>query len=379
MKINFKTFLVVFLVALLGGALGAYGINELNKTQNISPSIETVDKQNKEEESITSVVNYAKNESGIYSTVIDNAIKTVVEITTKAEVTSSDFFGRPMTSDATYLGSGVIISSDGYIVTNNHVVKDGFDISVVLNSGESYEAEIIGTDAKTDLALLKINATNLPFSKLVDSDQLMLGQEVIAIGNALGQGISCSNGIISAINREVTISNYAMTLIQTNAAVNNGNSGGGLFDMSANLVGIVNAKSASQLGSASVEGIGYAIPSNIVNEIIMQLKDNGYVKDRPTLGVKIYTSEYNSYYNIEGLVVSEVIKGGAADKAGIKENDIIKAIDGDVVKEFSELSKKLDDYKIGDTVTLTVDRNGKLLELKVALQESPSTDNSSSK
>lgn len=367
MKLNFKTFLIIFLVAILGGSVGAYGILELNKTQNLIPQENNPD----ESKNIINHVDYIDHQEGIYSTVIEKSIDTVVEITTKAEVQTSDFFGRQTTSDATFLGSGVIISDDGYIVTNNHVINGAVDISILLNDGNSYEANIIGTDAKTDLALLKIDAKNLHFAKLVDSNELILGQEVVAIGNALGKGISCSNGIISAINREVTISNYSMTLIQTDAAVNSGNSGGGLFDLSGNLVGVVNAKSSYTQGStASVEGIGYAIPSNIVSEIVEQLLNNGYVKDRPALGVKIYTSQFNEYYNVEGLVISEVIEGGAAKKAGVKENDIIKAIDGYVVREFSELSKKLETYKIGDTVTLTIERDGNLIEIKVVLQES---------
>lgn len=366
MKLNFKSIIIIFLVAMLGGAAGAYGILELNKANNTAISTTTSSNT-----PTTEQISYSNNEND-YSKVIDKAIKTVVEITTKAEVQSQSFFGGVTTSEATYLGSGVIISEDGYIVTNNHVVESATNVSVSINEGETYEAKIIGTDTKTDLALIKIEATNLPYSKLVDSDQLVLGQEVIAIGNALGNGTSCSNGIVSAINREVTIKNYSMTLIQTNAELNSGNSGGGLFDMHANLVGIVNAKTSSSYFSneASIEGVGFAIPANTVKAVVKELSDNGYVKDRPSLGVKIYTSQYNEYYGIQGLVVSETIKGSAAEKAGLKPNDIIKAIDGTIVNEFSELAKILDYYKIGDKVTLSVDRDGKLIEIEVVLQES---------
>ena len=365
MKINFKTIIIIFLVAALGGAAGTYGILELNKINNQNNNI--VETTNEE---ITTQVSYNDVEKTSYAKVIDKAIKSVVEITTQAEVVQQSFFGSYQT-DATFLGSGVIISSDGYIVTNNHVVENAKNVSVTTNDGNNYEAEIIGTDPKSDLALLKIDAKNLVYSKLVDSDKLVLGQEVIAIGNALGEGTSCSNGIISAINREVTINNYSMDLLQTNAELNSGNSGGGLFDMNANLVGIVNAKTSSTVldGNASIEGVGFAIPSNKVKSIIEDLKDNGYVKDRPTLGVKIYNAEYNSYYNIDGLVVAEVVKGSSAEKAGIKENDIIKAIDGIVVKEFSELSKLLDNYKVGDLVKLSIERDGRLIEIEVTLQE----------
>ena len=363
MKLSFKNILIIFLVALLGAACGTYAVMEINK-QN---SVEIVEEKPKEEIHIAQTVTTDNKNS--YSEVIEKSIKTVVEITTEAEVTSSNFFGMTTTSNATFLGSGVIISDDGYIVTNEHVVQSATDVSVTLNNGEKYEAEIVGYDNKTDLALLKIEAKNLQYVELINSDNLVLGQEVIAIGNALGRGISCSNGIVSAIDREVTINNYTMTLIQTNAELNSGNSGGGLFDMNGNLAGIVNAKTSSNIMSnnASIEGVGFAIPANTVKTIVEELLNNGYVKDRPSLGVKIYTS--NGSYTVDGLIISEVIKGGAAEKAGLKPNDDIKAIDGQVVNEFSELAKMLDSYKIGDVITITVEREGKLMEFEVKLQE----------
>lgn len=365
MKITFKNILIIFLVALLGGAAGTYAVLEIDRKSN--PVEEKVAEPEK------TVINQiiTSKTTNTYSEVIEKSIKTVVEITTEAEVMSTNFFGQTKTSEATYLGSGVIISEDGYIVTNHHVINNAKDVKVALNNGDVYEANIIGYDTKTDLGLLKIEANNLPYSKLIDSDKLVLGQEVIAIGNALGEGMSCSNGIVSAINKSVKIENYEMTLIQTNAELNSGNSGGGLFDMDGNLAGIVNAKTSSSgmMSTASIEGVGYAIPANTVKQITDELLNNGYVKDRATLGLKIYTSSYTDYYNIEGLVVSEVIEGSAADKAGIKAGDIIKAIDDQVVREFSELSKLLESYNIGDKVKLTVERDGTLSEFEVVLQE----------
>ena len=267
MKINFKTILIIFLVALLGGAAGTYGVLSIKEATDTSASINrTTDVQ-----PVISEVSYSNESSGAYVTAIDKALDTAVEITTDAEYTSYNFFGGYSTSNATFLGSGVIISEDGYIVTNKHVVNQAKDVSVRLQNGDTYEATIIGVDNNTDLALLKIEASGLSYAKLADSDELKLGQEVIAIGNALGNGTSCSNGIISAINREVTIKNYTMTLLLTNAELNSGNSGGGLFDMNGNLVGIVNAKTSSSAYSsnASIEGIGYAIPSNTVRTSLM--------------------------------------------------------------------------------------------------------------
>lgn len=364
MRINFKTILIIFLVALLGGALGTYGALEISKTQNQAVETEATNNE------VVQQVSYVKENEGAYVTAIEKAIDTVVEITTKAEVTSYNFFYGQTTSSATYLGSGVLISNDGYIVTNEHVVSGATEVSIKLQNGDSYDASVIGTDVKTDLALLKIDATDLPYAKLVDSDELKLGEEVIAIGNGLGKGTTSSNGIISALNREVKIDKYSMTLILTNAEINSGNSGGGLFDLNGNLVGIVNAKtSSSAYSTTTVEGIGYAIPANTVKMVATEILENGYVKDRPTIGVSIYTSTYNEYYNVDGLVVSAIVEGGAAEKAGMQVGDIIKAIDGLELNEFSDLSKALDSYKVGDKVTLDVERKGENIKVEIILQD----------
>ena len=372
MKLNFKTIVIIFLVALLGGASGAYGAININKLVGNSQTTENSNSNT----SVTTQVLYSDSQTGTYQNAINNAIDTVVQITSEATSVQTNLFGQSISGSSTSLGSGVIISSDGYIVTNNHVVSDATNVSVLTNDGTEYEATIIGTDAKTDLALLKIEATNLKFASLVDSDTLSLGQEVVAIGNSLGKGTSCTNGIISALNREVTINNYTMTLILTNAEVNSGNSGGGLFDMNGNLVGIVNAKimsnATSSTTSTTVEGMGYAIPTNTVKTIVDELMNNGYVKDRATIGVKVITdSSYLQYYGVsEGALVSEVVENSAASKAGIEAGDVIIAIDDNKVSSFSDLSKYLDDYKVGDTVTITVTRDNHLKDFKVTLEES---------
>lgn len=364
MRVNFRTILIIFLVALLGGAVGTYGVLEINKYQSKANEVETTDKE------VIQEVSYVKENEGAYVQAIKNSIDTVVEITTKAEVTSYNFFYGQTTSNVTYLGSGVLISDNGYIVTNEHVVSGATEVSIKLQNGDSYDATVIGTDVKTDLALLKIDAANLPYAKLVDSDGLELGEEVIAIGNGLGKGTTTSNGIISALNREVKIDKYQMTLILTNADINQGNSGGGLFDLNGNLVGIVNAKtSSSAYSTTTVEGIGYAIPANTVKTVVKEIMENGFVKDRPTIGVSIYSSDYSNYYNIDGLVVSAITEGGAAEKAGMQVGDIIKAIDGKELNDFSDLSKALDSYKVGDKVTLDVERKGESIKVNITLQE----------
>lgn len=356
MKITFKNLIVIFLVALLGGAAGNYAFGAL-KTGN-----------NKVYENLRiEEVSYSNKTEGVYEKAIAKAINTVVEITTTAEVTNSSFFGT-YTQDATFLGSGVIISKDGYIVTNNHVVEGAKNVSVVVRSGETYTADIIGTDVNSDLALLKIDASNLQYASFLDSSELVLGKEVIAIGNAIGKGISSTNGIISALDREITLNNHSMSLIVTNAAVNSGNSGGGLFDLNGNIVGIVNAKTMYS-SSSTVEGMGYAIPANTVVKIIEELKEYGYVKDRPTLGIKVYTNNTAIGYEGRGVVVSSVMENTPASKAGLKDNDIIKKIDGTEVDSYTELSKLLTSYSVGDEIALLIERDGKESEIKIILGE----------
>lgn len=374
MKLNFKNIIIIFLVALIGGVVGTFGVLEINKATG-NKIIE------KDSAVVLTTVDYPEIKKSDYSLAIEKALPSVVEITSTKSVQS--FFGY---SSSVSMGSGVIVSNDGYIVTNNHVVESAVEVEVKLANGLTYQAKIIGTDSKTDLAVLKIEADNLYFSTIADSDELVLGQETIVIGNPLGEGISCSNGIISALAKEITIDNYTMTLIQTNAAVNEGNSGGGLFNMAGDLIGIVNAKSSSGssgiITQATVEGMGYAIPSNTVNRVIRDLVDYGYVKQRATLGVSIYTSTTYTSSNINGVIVADVVENGAADKAGIKQYDIIAAIDDRPVEAFSELGKILDDYNVGDEVTLLIYRgygeamqrnqqrfNLEPLEIKVVLQE----------
>lgn len=357
MELKRKYIIIIFLVALLGSGIGTFGVMEIRKNFGLA----------NEGSVIVNQVSYENMTKGDYATAIAKAYDAVVEITSTVKTTNF-FYGS---STGTSKGSGVIISADGYIVTNEHVIDNSKEVAVTVSSGESYTAEIIGYDDRADLALLKIDADNLQFANLADSDQLLLGQEAIVIGNPLGEGISCSNGIISALNKEVTISNYSMKLIQTNAAVNAGNSGGGLFNMNGDLIGIVNAKSSSNsFSSASVEGMGYAIPSNHVLEIITDLKEYGYVKNRATLGISIYTAN-NSYIqnNYNGLLVSAVQEGSGADKAGIEAGDIIFEVNGTQVVEYSDLTQILDSCKVGETVRVGVFRNNKTKYFDVVLSE----------
>ncbi len=364
MKLNFKTLIIIFLVGLLGSSVGTFGVmSYFNRNVNGIAGGSNV---------VLNEVEYTSYEKSDYTKVIEKAYDTVVEITctVRSNNNSSFFFFGGGSSTSTSAGSGVILSEDGYIVTNAHVIENIVDedsIEIKLYDGEIVKGKLIGYDTRTDLAVLKIDKNGLPYASLLDSTQLVLGQDVFAIGNPLGLGKSVSDGIISALEKEIYVNNVYLTVIQTNAAVNAGNSGGGLFDNNGNLVGIVNAKRPSTF-TTSVEGMGYAIPSNTVLRIVDDLVEYGYVKDRAALGVKVYTT--SSYYSLKGVVVSEVIEGGSAQKAGIEANDIITAIDDQQVNTYADLSKILDSKEIGEVVSVTLLRNDEELKYNVTLQAS---------
>jgi len=295
----------------------------------------------------------------------------VVEITT--ETVSTDLFMRQYVNEGA--GSGVIISSDGYIATNNHVIDGASKITVRLTTGEEYEAKLIGTDAQTDVAVIKVQANNLKPVTYGNSDSLVVGETAIAIGNPLGQlGGTVTNGIISALDREIAIDSQTMTLLQTNAAINPGNSGGGLFNSKGELIGLVVAKAAE----SNVEGLGFAIPVNVVKEVVNSIIDVGYVKGRPVLGVSIVdvTSAQQAYqYGVNhlGVYIVGLTEGTKAEKSGLKAGDLIMAVDDMQISSSTELKKALQEHQVGDTVKVTVSRDGKLMTLQVQLAESVPT------
>ena len=257
-------------------------------------------------------------------------------------------------------GSGIIISTDGYIVTNQHVIADANTITVILNSGEEFEATLIGADARTDLAVLKINKTGLTAAPLGDSNLAEVGDLAVAIGNPLGQELAgtVTSGVISAVNRKMTVDGRTYNLIQTDAAINPGNSGGALVNKYGQVIGI-NSIKMSQEG---VEGIGFAIAMSEAKPIIDDLMNNGYVSGRPLIGITATESR-------NGLTVYTVAEDSGAKKAGVKVGDLIIKADGIVVKTVDELNDIKDKKAPGDKVTLTIIRDGELLEIKVELQE----------
>lgn len=302
------------------------------------------------------------------SQITNEVADTVVEITTEVMDTSL-FYGQYISQGA---GSGVIISSDGYIITNNHVIEGASSITVTLRNKTTYEAEFVGTDSDLDIALLKIDAKNLKTATFGDSDKLQVGQKAVAIGNPLGQlGGTVTDGIISALDRDVVVGDKTMKLLQTDSAINPGNSGGGLFDGQGRLIGVVVAKSTG----AEIEGLGFAVPINDAVDILDDLKEYGYVTGRVALGVELMdvTNKLSARYyfntNETGCFINAVMRGSAAEKAGLEEGDRIVSIDGTEITSVAEVEAILAEKEVGDRIEVEVDRAGDEKSFTVKLQE----------
>ena len=302
------------------------------------------------------------------------AAPSVVEITTEA-VTTSMFMGQYVTEGA---GSGVIISEDGYIVTNHHVIDGATKISIRTNDGKSYTAQLIGTDAETDLAVLKVEATGLSAAVIGEYEDCKVGDTVVAIGNPLGElGGTVTDGIISALDRDVTIDGQIMTLMQTNTAISPGNSGGGLFNTSGQLIGVVNAKSSGE----GIEGLGFAIPVDLAQVVIEDLIEHGYVTGRIEYGFEII--EINDFqtamlYRVDeaGVYIYSVFENSNAQKAGLRPGDLAKQVNGKKIETEDDFEKAIEDLKIGDKITLTVSRNSKEVTVEFELTEYKPDNNS---
>ena len=272
-------------------------------------------------------------------------------------------------------GSGVIISQDGLIITNNHVISSGSKVSVTLSDGTQYEAKILGQDESSDLAVLKIEATNLKAVSIGSSKDLQVGQSVVAIGNPLSEEFSqtVTNGIISGVNRKLKADNQSFSLIQTNAAINSGNSGGALVDSNGKLIGINTAK----ISAEGVEGIGFAIPIDEAMTIVQELVDKGSI-EHAYIGFSGYllTEELAKQAGVDykgGVIVASVVNNGPADQAGIEPYDIIVKVDDVDVTSFEDITGLLAKKKPKDKITLTVIRDNKTVELNVTLGVKPTT------
>lgn len=273
-------------------------------------------------------------------------------------------------------GSGIIMSETGYIITNCHVVEGASDLTVSLYDGRSCDAQLIGKDTTSDLAVLKISAQGLTAAEFGDSDRVQVGDIAVAIGDPLGIELrgTMTEGIISAINRNLTIEGRSMTLLQTTAALNEGNSGGPLINCYGQVVGINTAKIGSTYRSG-VEGLGFAIPINTAKEIVDQLISTGFVPGRPSLGVEttVLEYQYRVFYDLpEGLYVSRVERDSPAWNTGLRKGDTILSIDGNRIRSQEDLNSILSGYKAGDTVNILIYRSRRQYQGELVLQEAVS-------
>ncbi len=371
-------------------------------TKSASSESNSKDKDTDEDvKNVTSLLSAGNNKSWIelaaradgltIPETVEKVMPAVVGISSEFSVGNNSsandwFFGQQQvqTQPATATGTGIIMTSDGYIITNAHVINDteyGYglanSVSILLSDKTEYEATIKGYDADTDIAVLKVDATGLTAAEFGDSDEMQVGELVVAIGNPLGFELfgSVTCGIVSALNREITINDKNMSLIQTDAAINSGNSGGPLVNSYGQVIGINSAKMSStysSTGEASVEGLGFAIPMTQAQTIIDDLINYGYVKGRPQIGISVSdVDEYTaSLYNIPiGVYVRSVTPNGAAAQAGIQQGDVIIGVDGTAVATSEELNKLKDEHNAGETITLKVSRNGTDMDIRVTLQE----------
>lgn len=414
---------ILAMVLVSGASIGIYeGVRSSLETSSNAIVQDSTKEEEKNENSDSaqaeqSVKNDSNNESWIQLASTEGAMSVTdivqkvtpsvvgVQATFTATSTGNDYYGgffgfgsqngQNNTQQAVGTGTGIIMSEDGYIVTNAHVIYaeeenysygEATAVQVQMSDQETtYDARIVAYDKEADIAVLKIEATGLTAAEFGDSDNCQVGEMVVAIGNPLGlefqNTVTC--GIISALNRKVTINDNTMTLIQTDTAINSGNSGGPLINSAGQVIGINSAKMSSTYSTsgASIEGLGFAIPMTEAKEIIDDLINYGYVTGRPQLGISCQdvSEAVSQAYNIPvGAYIISVTEGGAADAAGLQPADVITAIQGQKITTTEELNNIKNEYNAGDTVTLTIMRNGNngdSMDVDVVLQEVKSSEN----
>ena len=316
----------------------------------------------------------AVSSSGMTTSQVSEMVSPSVVVITTEQVVYSQWSWYGQNQVESGAGSGVIISSDGYILTCAHVVSGASQITVTIGDTD-YTATVVGEDDTSDVAVLKIDATGLTPATVGDSDSLSVGDSVLAVGNPLGElGGTVTSGIVSALNRSVTIqgtsSTNTMSLIQMDASVSPGNSGGGLFNMNGELIGLVNAKSSS----SDAEGLGFAIPINDAIQVAQDLLENGYVSGRPYMGITylaVTNAQTAAQFNVNayGVYVVDVVQGGPADKAGLKVGDRIVSIDGTEIARKDDIGTLMQQHTAGDTLSITVARDGQMQTVSLTLGE----------
>ena len=355
-RMGLKITALALCCALLGGAVGGgvvWGVTRSGGSgteMNVSsrPATQVALKQVDGKTAMTDAEVYASN------------VNSVVSINVTG-TSGTNFFGQPVQTASA--GSGFVLTKDGYIVTNYHVVKDADTVKVTMYNGDEYDAKYVGGDEDYDIAVIKVEAADLQPVTLGNSDNLNVGDHVLAVGNPLGElTFSMSGGMVSCVNRAINVDGTPFNMIQTDASINPGNSGGPLFNQYGEVVGIVSAKYSSY-SSESVEGLGFAIPINDVIAMIQDIMTNGYVTNKPYLGITggTMTSQMAAQYRYdvtEGVFVYSVEEGSAAAQAGLKMGDVILKVDDTEIESMEDLTAVKKQYSAGDTVSLTIYREG---------------------
>ena len=364
--------LVVVLCCLLSGAMGVGGVLlaqqiQAEKAEEVPEVDVSYVLQGVRENSVIEIVEIDTSKQMTPAEVYAANVNSTVGITTSV---TTNFWGYQSTSAAS--GSGFIISKDGYILTNFHVIEDSDSISVSMYNGESYDATLIGYDESNDIAVLKIEAEGLSPVILGDSDNLNVGDSVIAIGNPLGElTFTLTSGAISAKDREVTFSNnMSMNLLQTDCAINSGNSGGALFNLYGEVIGVTNAKySTSSSSSASIDNIGFAIPINSIMNIVESIIEKGYIS-KPYIGISVLdiSAETQAYGIPAGAAIQAVSEDGPAAQAGLQKGDVITAVDGKTMTS-KELVSYIGEASVGQEMVFSIYRQGEELEITVYVGE----------
>ncbi len=414
-----KAIALILCVAIIGGGSvqvykyvndDRFNISEYDEDDDSSDSSESQDgtdslsfSSNDDEEDLPSLIELAsRTDSMSVPDIVDAVMPSVVGVSSTFEYTSQSYSSgwgwgydsgqSTQTEEMVGAGTGIIMMEDGYIVTNAHVVYDedygcgeAVEVSVIFSDDEQTEkeAKIIAYDTETDIAVLKVDATGLTPATFGDSDDLRVGELVIAIGNPLGFDLfgTVTSGIVSGLNRQISINEKNMNLIQIDAAINSGNSGGPLVNSYGQVIGINSAKmSSSYSSSASIEGLGFAIPISEAKTIIDDLINYNYVKGRPQIGISTrdVSETVSRYYNIPmGVYVASVMEGSTAEFAGIEVGDVIIAIEGQSVTTSEELNEIKNEYSAGDEITLTITRDGEDIDITLVLQETNSSTSAS--
>lgn len=358
-----KIVALALVCALVGGFIGA-GVSgattKVNKT-----SVQVSDREVAQVQTVKVDGKTQMSMSEVYASNVNSVVSINVSATT-------NYFGQTVQTAAS--GTGFFITEDGYILTNHHVISDASSVKVTLYNGETYDAKVIGSDEDYDIAVLKIDVTGATPVVLGDSSKVAIGESVAAVGNPLGElTFSLTTGVVSALDRPVTLSTgTTMNLIQTDCAINSGNSGGALFNLYGEVIGITNAKYSSSGSSseASIDNIGFAIPIDQVRSIFESIITNGYIV-KPYIGVTVsdVSSESQSYGLPQGAAVRSVTENGPAAEAGLQENDIITAVNGETITGSNDLVKLVKASAAGDTLELTVYRQGQTTTLTLTVGE----------